>query len=904
MDYKDTLLLPKSSFEMRGNLAVKEPQILAKWENLHVYDRMMELRQGSHEFTFHDGPPYANGNMHIGHVLNKTIKDLIVRSHFKMGDKTQYIPGWDTHGLPIETAIQKTGVDRKTMSIVEFRKLCEAYARQQVEIQKQDLKRLGTVADYEHPYLTLAPDFEKEQIKIFGTMAMKGMIYKGLRPVYWSPSSETALAEAEIEYHDKKDATIYVSFDVLDGKGLVDGDKFVIWTTTPWTIPANLAICLRADFDYAVVKTDKGNLIVLEKFVPDLMKKFGLESYEIIKTFKGRELEYVTTKHPLYDRVSLVILGDHVTDDAGTGCVHTAPGFGADDFYIGQRYGLDIYCPVDDKGMMTSDVGDWLAGQFVDDASKTVTLKLEETGHLLKLEWITHSYPYDWRTKKPIIFRATTQWFASIDKIRERLLAEIDAVKWKPSWGKHRMANMIKDRGDWCISRQRAWGVPIPIFYAEDDTPIMDQAVFDHIADLFGEFGSNVWFEREAKDLLPAGFTHPGSPNGLFRKETDIMDVWFDSGSSHTGALKKYGIKLPVDLYMEGNDQYRGWFNSSLIVATAAYDIAPYKQILSHGFILKEDGEKMSKSSGDALKPEKIFNTLGADILRLWVASVDYTADAPLSQEILKQVTENYRKIRNTFRFMVGNLFDFKAEDLVAVEDLGAVDREVLHEIQTVANRGVGHYRNYDFANVQSDVSTLLINTLSAYYLDFTKDILYIEKADSFARRSVQTVLYYGVEALANLLAPILVFTMDELYTTFKPEVESIHLEAFAQQDEVPFEAQEEADFARLFEIREEIFKALELARNEKVIGKSLEAHVTLYLNEEDRRLVDTYLGERLAQWLIVSKVSFSEAELPLIKTVGVEVQLMVGEVCPRCWNVVDHLEAGVCPRCSHVLND
>lgn len=905
MDYKDTLLLPKTDFEMRGNLANKEPKILEKWEELRIYDQMQEEHKDAKAFIYHDGPPYANGNIHIGHALNKTIKDIIVRSHYKMGFRTPFIPGWDTHGLPIESAIQKTGVNRKEMSIVDFRKLCEAYAREQVAMQMKDLKRLGTVADYDHPYLTLTPDYEEKQIEIFGVMAMKGMIYKGLKPVYWSPSSESALAEAEIEYHDKKDPTIYVAFDVVDGKGIVDGDRFVIWTTTPWTIPANLAICLNPDFDYAVVKTEKGNLIVLNKFVDDLMKKFKLENYSVLKTVKGSELEYVTTKHPFYDRESLVILGDHVTDDAGTGCVHTAPGHGVDDFNVGQKYGLEAFCPVDEEGKMTEEAGEFLKGQFVDVANKTVAQKLDELGNLLSLEWITHSYPHDWRTKKPIIFRATTQWFASIDKVRDELLDQINNhVEWKPSWGKQRMNNMIKDRGDWCISRQRAWGVPIPIFYCEDGTPVMDEAVFAHVAQLFGQHGSNIWFEKDAADLLPEGYSNAHSPNGLFTKEKDIMDVWFDSGSSHTAALAKYGVKLPVDLYMEGSDQYRGWFNSSLIISTAVYGVAPYKKIVSHGFILKEDGEKMSKSAGDALKPASIFNTLGADILRLWVATVDYTADAPLSQDILKQVTENYRKIRNTFRFMHGNLKDFEESDCLSITELTAIDRYVLNEVCTVNREGIEAYANYDYADVQSSVSNLMINVMSAYYLDFTKDILYIEKKDALRRRQVQTVLYYSLDILTRLLAPILVYTTEELYSIFKPSSKSVHLLTFSDKVEACLSEEETADFQRLFEIREEVMKALELARNEKTIGKALEAKVIFHFSENDQRLVDKYFPHDFAQWLIVSQVVYSAASLPLIKTCEIAVERVEGHVCPRCWNVFESLHGDVCERCYHVLHD
>ena len=644
MNYKDTLLMPKTDFEMRGNLPKKEPKYVERWQEANMYEKVLEQNKGNEEFVFHDGPPYANGNMHMGHMLNKVIKDVIVRYKNMNGIYTPYIPGWDTHGLPIENAIQKLGVNRKEMSTADFREKCKEYAYQQVDKQKEQLIRMGTFADYKHPYLTLMPEFEANQIDVFAKMAMDGLIFKGLKPVYWSPSSESALAEAEIEYHDIKSPTIYVKFQVKDGKGILDNDTyFVIWTTTPWTIPANLAICLNENFNYAVVDTPKGKLIVLDELVDSLMEKFEITEYKVINHYKGSELEMITCQHPLYDRESLIILGDHVTTDAGTGCVHTAPGFGADDFYVGQKYGLPAYCNVDEHGCMMEECGEWLAGQYVDDANKTVTLKLDELGVLLKLEFIKHSYPHDWRTKKPIIFRATDQWFCSLDKIRDKLLNEIDKVNWLNEWGHIRIYNMIKERGDWCISRQRSWGVPIPIIYCEDGTPIMEEKVFKHISDLFRKYGSNVWFERDEKDLLPAGYTNEHSPNGIFKKEKDIMDVWFDSGSSHTGCMIERGYRYPVDLYFEGSDQYRGWFNSSLIVGTAAHGQAPYKTVLSHGFVLDGKGNKMSKSLGNTVDPIKLVNQFGADIVRLWATSVAYQQDVRISNDIMKQISENYR---------------------------------------------------------------------------------------------------------------------------------------------------------------------------------------------------------------------------------------------------------------------
>lgn len=906
MEYKDTLLMPKTEFEMRGKLPTKEPGFQKRWLEQNIYEKMLEKREGCESFVLHDGPPYANGDIHLGHALNKILKDVIVRSKFMDGYKVAFIPGWDTHGLPIETAIQKLGHNRKEMELSKFRELCHKYALEQVERQKAGFLSLGTVGDYDHPYITLQSQFEAHQIEVFAKMALSGLIYQGLKPVYWSPSSETALAEAEIEYKDIKSPTIFVKFAVKDGKGILDTDcSFVIWTTTPWTIPANLAICLHPDLTYALVQSEKGKLIVLEELVDTLWDKFGLLEKEIIQTFKGRELEMITCQHPLYDRESLIILGDHVTATAGTGCVHTAPGFGADDFFVGQKYGLPAYCNVDEKGCLTKDSGEWLEGQYVDDANKTVTQKLDEIQALLKLEFITHSYPHDWRTKKPIIFRATTQWFASIDKIRQELLDEIASVDWIPKWGQQRMHNMIADRGDWCISRQRAWGVPIPIFYAEDDTPIMDEAVFDHIAKLFKEHGSNIWFEKDAKDLLPEGYTHPASPNGVFRKETDTMDVWFDSGSSHTGAMMDRGLGYPADLYFEGSDQYRGWFNSSLIVGTAVHGKSPYKQVLSHGFVMDGKGVKMSKSQWNAVAPGEITKKYGADILRLWTASVDYQADCSMSEEILKQVSENYRKVRNTFRFLLANIHesDFTKADLLDVHTLPLLDQYMLIRLYETSEKVKTAYHEYRFADVNAMLTNLMTNEFSSYYLDYTKDILYIEKKESLRRRQVQTVLYHAVDVFIRLWAPILVHTCEEVNDFFKAEEVSIHLSDFPSA--VHFDNAEKIknDVERLFVIRTDVFKALEEARANKVIGKSLEAHVMLHVSLEDKALIDEYCESKFNQWLIVSQVTFTNESLKAYDACEVSVSKCEGHVCPRCWNITSSdAEDGLCKRCASVL--
>ena len=909
MNYKDTLLMPKTEFEMRGNLPKKEPGYVARWQDAHMYEKVIQQNEGKDDFFFHDGPPYANGNMHVGHMLNKIIKDVICRYKNMEGYYTPFIPGWDTHGLPIENAIQKLGVNRKELSTAEFRKKCYEYALEQVAKQKEQCIRVGTFADYAHPYLTLLPEFEANQIDVFAKMAMDGLIYKGLKPVYWSPSSESALAEAEVEYHDVKSPTIFVKFAVKDGKGILDTDtSFVIWTTTPWTIPANLAICLNPDYTYALVQSEKGKLLVLEELVDSLWEKFGLQQKEILQRFSGKELEMITCQHPLYDRESLVILGDHVTADAGTGCVHTAPGFGMDDFIVGQKYGLDIYCNVDEHGNMMEDCGEWLAGQYVDDANKTVTMKLDELGVLLKLEFITHSYPHDWRTKKPIIFRATDQWFCSIDKIREKLLSEIDKVNWLNEWGHIRIYNMIKDRGDWCISRQRSWGVPIPIIYCEDGTPIMEEAVFAHISKLFREYGSNIWFEKDEKFLLPEGYTNEHSPNGIFRKEKDIMDVWFDSGSSHTGCMKERGYRYPVDLYFEGSDQYRGWFNSSLIIGTAAHGEAPYKTVLSHGFVLDGKGNKMSKSLGNTVDPIKMVNQYGADILRLWATSVAYQSDVRISDEIMKQVAENYRKIRNTMRFVLGNLSNFKATDIVDTKDLKGVDQYMLVELNNLMKGYHEALDNYDFAEANQLILNCFTNTLSAFYMDFTKDILYIEKADSLRRRQVQTVLYHYAKTMMKLLSPILVFTAEELHDHFhcdENKAESIFLETKPEMIEVENADSIKEYYDRFLTLRKDAMKALEELRNEKVIKSNMEAKLTVCLKDEYQDMAK--LADDLKQLFIVAKVNLvtDTTDLTEYETAYIKAEKFNGVQCPRCWNYFEEseMEGELCPRCHEVIN-
>lgn len=780
MEYKDTLLMPKTDFPMRGNLPNKEPEWQAKWEEEKLYEKIQEKNAERPTYILHDGPPYANGEVHMGHALNKTIKDIIVRYKSMAGFRSPYVPGWDTHGLPIETAIAKKGVKRKEMSIAEFRKLCAEYAMKQVDGQRTGFKRLGINGDWENPYITLLPEYEAEQIKVFGEMAKKGYIYKGKKPVYWSPSSESALAEAEIEYQDKTSASIFVAFKVTDGKGVLDeGTNIVIWTTTPWTIPANMGITVNPDLDYVVIESAGEKYVVAEALLPSLREKLGFEDATVVKTVRGSELDRVVTKHPFYDRDSLVMNGEHATAEAGTGAVHTAPGHGEDDFLIGKKYDLEVLAPLDDRGVFTEEAPGF-EGVFYDTANKMVTEKLEEVGALLKMEFITHSYPHDWRTKKPVIFRATAQWFASIDAFRDDLLMTVKGVNWTPAWGETRLFNMVRDRGDWVISRQRAWGVPLPIFYAENGEAIITDETINHISELFREHGSNVWFERDVKDLLPAGFTHPGSPNGEFTKETDIMDVWFDSGSSHQAVLNaRPELSRPADLYMEGSDQYRGWFNSSLTTAVAITGEAPYRNVLSHGFALDGEGRKMSKSLGNTLLPGKVIKQLGADIVRLWVASVDYQADVRVSDEILKQVSEVYRKIRNTMRFLLGNINDFNpTTNTVSYENLREVDKYMLIKLNDLVKNVKDSYEAFEFSTIYHQINNFCTVELSQFYMDFAKDVVYIEAADSHDRRAMQTVFYEAVVTLTKLLAPILPHTTEEVWNSLIGEgAESIHLQ-------------------------------------------------------------------------------------------------------------------------------
>ncbi|MGP4080309.1 isoleucine--tRNA ligase [Pseudalkalibacillus sp. R45] len=917
MNYKDTLLMPKTDFPMRGGLPNKEPNIQENWEEQKIYEKVLEKTKDQPKFILHDGPPYANDNIHLGHAENKVLKDIIVRYKSMNGFNAPYVPGWDTHGLPIETALaKKKKVDRKKHTIAEFRKMCAKYALEQVELQKAQFKRLGVRGDWNNPYITLNKEYEAEQIKVFGEMANRGLIYKGKKPVYWSPSSESAFAEAEIEYKDKRSPSIYVGFKIKDGKGVVDEDvSVIIWTTTPWTIPANLGIAVHPDYNYVVVETGGEKYLVAEDLLDELAEVLEWESPNVLKQLKGTELDQVVAQHPFYDRDSLMMLSDHVTTDSGTGCVHTAPGHGEDDFKVGKRYGLGILCPVDDKGVMTEEAPGF-EGMFYDDANKPITEKLQVSGALLKLEFITHSYPHDWRTKKPIIFRVTDQWFASIDKIKDQILSEIKDVKWYPHWGETRLHNMVKDRDDWCISRQRAWGVPIPVFYGEDGEPIITPETIEHVSNLFREHGSNVWFEWDAKDLLPEGFESEHSPNGEFTKETDIMDVWFDSGSSHQSVLNERAeLQRPADVYLEGTDQYRGWFNSSLSTSVAVTGKSPYKTIITHGFVLDGEGKKMSKSLGNVIDPMKVMKQLGADIIRLWVSSVDYQADVRVSDDILKQVSEVYRKIRNTLRFMLGNLNGFDpAKHRVAYEDMNELDQYMLVKMNQLVERVKDAYDDYQFSSVYNAIHNFCTIELSSFYLDLAKDTLYIEAEDDHKRRSMQTVLYDSVVALTQLVTPIIPHTADEVWQYIPGEKEeSVQLTMIPEANKYQNAEEMLKKWDQMLDIRDEVLKALENARNKKEIGKSLAASIELYPNAKAKELLIN-AGD-LDKFFIVSHaaVAGDKGQAPehadVYDLLGVVVKAAEGETCERCWTVTPTVgqneeHPALCARCATVVTE
>ena len=918
LEIKDTLNLLKTKFPMRAGLANKEPMRQEEWEQQNIYEQRRKLNEGKPKFILHDGPPFANGPAHMGHALNKVTKDFIVRYRSMSGFDAPFVHGWDTHGLPVEQALTNQGVDRKTMSIVDFRKLSEEYALGQIDIQREAFKRLGVTGEIDAPYITLLPEYEAAQIRVFGKMAEKGYIYQGKKPVYWSPSSESTLAEAEIEYHDVRGPSIYVAFPVKDGKGVVDTDaKFVIWTTTPWTLPSNLAIAVHEQGIYNMVQVGDEKYIVGADLLGKLSEKLGWEDVEVLKEIKGKELEYVTAQHPFIDRESLLILGDHVTFEDGTGLVHTAPGHGDEDYIVGQKYKLDVLSPIDDQGHFTNEVPE-LEGVFYDDANQVITGWLEEKGLLLDLSFFTHSYPHDWRTKKPVIFRATPQWFASIDDFRQNILEEIDNVEWLLPSGKPRIYNMVRDRGDWVISRQRNWGVPLPIFYAENGDAIITPETIEHVANLFAEHGSTVWYDRDTKDLLPEGFTHEGSPNGEFTKEKDIMDVWFDSGSSHEAVLRQHkDLQFPADLYLEGSDQYRGWFNSSLTTSVAINGVAPYKVVLSQGFVLDGDGRKMSKSIGNVIDPIKVMNQMGADIVRLWVLSTDSSSDVRVSMDLLNQVSEVYRKIRNTLRFLIQNTEDFDpVADSIAYEDLRSIDQYMLNVLDVTVETALDGYENYKFNDIFKVINHFVTVDMSNFYMNIAKDILYIDAPDAYDRRAIQTVFYEVMVKLTKLLSPVIPHTAEEIWEYLKEE------EAYVQLTEMPevvgYANRDEIleKWNAFMDLRDNILKANEVARENKVIGRDFEAKTTLYVTDSVKALFDS-LESDLRQILVASELNIlSLADRPAeddsvldFENMAIKVEHMPGGVCERCRITTEELvhideKGDLCHRCHDIVKE
>lgn len=942
MDYQSTVLLPKTEFPMRAQLAVREPQRLEVWRKAKLYQRLQEERraarggQGSKarpDFVLHDGPPYANGHIHIGTALNKILKDIIVRFHAMEGEWAPYLPGWDTHGLPIErAALQELGVDPESLDPLELRQKSREYALRYVQVQREEFERLGVWGEWDAPYLTLHPEYEARQVEVFGEMARKGYIYKGLKPVYWCPECRTALAEAEIEYQDHQSPSIYVAFPVTDARGLFaeDGAHVLIWTTTPWTIPANKAIALHPELEYVLVRVGEGAVApryLLARGLLDRVREvLGWPAVAIEGTWKGSELEGVRTRHPLKDQPSPVILGRHVTLEQGTGAVHTAPGHGLEDYEVASRYGLEVYAPLDHRGRFT-EAEPRYAGLAASAANERILEDLRAAGRLLHASTLVHSYAHCWRCKNPVLFRATPQWFASVEGFRQQALEAIAEVTWVPAWGEERMREMVRERQDWCISRQRLWGVPIPAFYCETcEQPILEPETIAAVAELFRREGSDAWFRRSAAEILPEGFRCPHCGEGSsFRKETDIMDVWFDSGSSHAAVLEDAGLGWPSDLYLEGGDQYRGWFQSALLTAVATRGRAPYRKVLTHGWVLDGEGRAMHKSLGNTISPLEVVNKYGADVLRLWVAASDYQSDVRVSESILEQVADVYRRIRNTIRFMLGNLADFDpARDAVGMEAMEEVDRWALARYARLVERVRSAYRNDAFHLVYHEVNSFCTVEMGGFYLDVLKDRLYCERPDAPGRRAAQTVLYQVVSGLIRLIAPILVFTADEAWEHL-PEAArtqpSVHLATFpgVEEDEVALrpDPELEAEWELLLDVRHAVYRAIEEARDRREIGGSQEASVHLFLPSDQALRLQERLQARgdLAGLFLVSEVLFHQADPPegavRARVQGSEIGVTVARTshprCPRCRR--NHPTVGsdrrfsdLCARCASVV--
>lgn len=901
MELKKTLTMPKGKFPMRANLPSWEGNMAKEWDDMNLYDQLLKEHDQREAFYLHDGPPYANGEIHAGHALNKIVKDIIVRSKNLEGFYVPYVPGWDTHGLPIENCVTKSGVDRKTTPPADFRRKCREYALTQVDRQRNQMLRLGVIGDYHHPYCTLDRDYEVNQVKVFAKMAMDGLIYKGLKPVNWSWSSESALAEAEIEYHDVTATTIYFSFEVEEGNSFVSkGDKFLVWTTTGWTIPSNQGLCLNPRFIYGLYQTEKGNFVMLKDLALKLKEECHFAELTLLKEFKGIDVEGVNVKHPYMDRLVPCCIDDYVTDDSGTGIVHLGPGHGADDYRIGKKYNRPILCTVDAKGYMNEDAGEEVKGLFYEDCSVKVIELMKEKGTLVATKDIVHAYPHDWRTKKPTIFRATAQWFCSVAKIKEKLLSEADKVSYIPAWGKIRFENMLSDRDDWCISRQRLWGVPIPIFYGEDGEPLIEEALFEHVEKLFAEYGSDIWYEKSAKELLPEGYTSVHSPNGIFTKEKDIMDVWFDSGSSFLGSDLAKGRPFPADVYFEGNDQYRGWYNASMILSVAYTGQTPTKTILTHGFIVDQNGEKFSKSKKNGIDPVTICDKFGADILRLWATSIDYTtAEIKLSQDLLKVCADQYRKFRNTFKFMLSNLFDddegHAYDPSYQPKHLSLMDRMMLNRLKEVLAEMKHGYDTFDVMDVSNAVNNFFINDLSSFYLDFSKDTLYCENVNSEKRRNTQYVLYTICKSICIAYSPILCFTSEEIYRSMDilNRKASVALESYPNLGEIDAKLSE--DYKVLLGLRAHVNNIIEPVRKNGEIGSSSEARVHYIPADEKEEKLITLLGQKeISRIFILSDFAVAK-ENKAMKHDGIR--------CDRCWNYFDDIETDkdgnhLCHRC------
>ena len=917
-DYGKTLNLPKTDFPMRANLPEREPEIEKEVFEDDLYEKMLKKNEGHESFVLHDGPPYANGEIHIGHALNKILKDTIVRYKNLKGYYTPYVPGFDTHGMPTEKrAIEKLGLDRSKIPVSQFRDTCLDFARYYKDRQIEGFKRVGVLGDWKDPYITYDHKCEARQLGVFYDMYANGYLYRGLKPVYWCTDCESALAEAEIEYKDVDTTSIFVKFPVEDSKGLFDKENtyFVIWTTTPWTLPGNVGITIGGEFEYSIVKTNQGNLIIATALVDNVMKEAGIEEYETIKTLSGEELEGVLCKHPFLDRTSRVVLGSDDTIvvelGTGTGAVHTAPGYGKEDYLCGLKNGLEIVVTVDGKGYQTEGAGIF-AGLKYDESNDKIIEWLEENKFLLKKQKINHSYPHCWRCKNPIIFRATEQWFCSVEKFKDEAIKAAESVEWIPGWGADRISNMIKERADWCISRQRTWGVPLPIYYCKEcGKEYITKESIEKLKTIFKEKGSNAWWDLTAEELMPQGAKCKECGCTEFVKEKDIMDVWFDSGSTHQSVLVERGLPYPADLYLEGADQYRGWFQSSLLTSVAINGIAPYKQVLTHGWTIDKEGKKMSKSLGNGISPQDVIKEYGADILRLWVLSSDYQSDVSLSKDILKQITEVYRKMRNTARYILGNTSDFDPDkDMVSYNELQEIDKYALLKLNDLVKKCTESYDNYDFHEAYQAINVFCVTDMSSFYLDIIKDRLYTAKANSKERRAAQTTMYIILDSLVRMLAPLTSFTAEEIWKYMNKskneKVESVMLTTYPEVDPQYENEELRAKWEKIVKIKEIVSKKLEEARAEKIIGHSLNAKVTLFAEGDLYKFIKEN-KELLQTVFIISNLEVEENQRSNEEKLGVKIEQAEGEKCERCWMYSttvgeDKENPTICHRCREAL--